>query len=85
MGNHDLNYGCCVFLYRRALEMVCAGLLLPGGPGLRDPCEREKVDALAPLTPQQREDLTFSAQVRSYFLTFSLEFIHLIPVQLQRN
>lgn len=39
--------------------------LLPGsdGPGLQDPCEKGPQDALEPMTPQQREDLTASAQV----------------------
>ena len=34
-----------------------------GAPGILDPCEREKIDASSNLTSQQREDLTFSAQV----------------------
>lgn len=34
------------------------------GPGLMDPCEKNIVDALSYLTPQQREDITASAQVR---------------------
>ncbi|XP_077556462.1 zinc-finger protein 72D [Haemaphysalis longicornis] len=47
---------------RRVLEAVAGGLLLPGSPGLLDPCEREPVDALAGLTDQAREDITASAQ-----------------------
>lgn len=34
------------------------------GPGLKDPCEKEDLDAIAFLTPQQCEDITQSAQVR---------------------
>lgn len=33
------------------------------GPGIKDPCEKETVDATANLTVQQREDITQSAQV----------------------
>ncbi|EEC11185.1 zinc finger protein, putative [Ixodes scapularis] len=47
---------------RRVLEAVAGGILLPGDPGLVDPCEREPVDALAGLTDQAREDITASAQ-----------------------
>uniref|UniRef100_A0A1B6J255 DZF domain-containing protein n=1 Tax=Homalodisca liturata TaxID=320908 RepID=A0A1B6J255_9HEMI len=47
---------------RRILEALSSGVLLPHGPGLLDPCEKEPVDASAGLTPQQREDLTASAQ-----------------------
>ncbi|KAL1429898.1 hypothetical protein MTO96_015400 [Rhipicephalus appendiculatus] len=47
---------------RRVLEAVAGGILLPGSPGLLDPCEREPVDALAGLTDQAREDITASAQ-----------------------
>ena len=36
---------------------------LTGGPGLCDPCEKETVDSIAGMTPQEREDLTASAQV----------------------
>lgn len=32
------------------------------GPGFKDPCEKEDVDALSVLTLQQREDITQSAQ-----------------------
>ncbi|XP_032514501.1 zinc finger RNA-binding protein isoform X3 [Danaus plexippus] len=47
---------------RRVLEAVAGGLLLEHGPGLRDPCEKDLVDALGNLPPQKREDLTASAQ-----------------------
>ncbi|XP_065169843.1 zinc finger RNA-binding protein isoform X2 [Atheta coriaria] len=47
---------------RRVMEAVAGGLLLPGGPGLGDPCEKDSPDAATALTAQQREDLTCSAQ-----------------------
>lgn len=50
---------------RRFLEAIASGALLPGATGIHlvDPCEKDPVDALAPLTLQQREDITSSAQV----------------------
>uniref|UniRef100_A0A8C6WQS3 Zinc finger RNA-binding protein n=1 Tax=Neogobius melanostomus TaxID=47308 RepID=A0A8C6WQS3_9GOBI len=48
---------------RRVLECVSSGILLPGGPGLLDPCEKNPMDTLTPLGEQQREDITSSAQV----------------------
>lgn len=50
---------------RRFFEAVSSGALLPGivGVHLIDPCEKDPVDALAPLTLQQRESITVSAQV----------------------
>ncbi|XP_070543118.1 zinc finger RNA-binding protein-like isoform X2 [Ptychodera flava] len=47
---------------RRVFEAIASGILLPGGPGLFDPCEKEPTDATSHLTPQQREDITASAQ-----------------------
>ncbi|XP_011350172.2 zinc finger RNA-binding protein isoform X2 [Ooceraea biroi] len=47
---------------RRLLECVAGGILLPGSPGLSDPCEKEPVDAIGNMTSQQREDITASAQ-----------------------
>ena len=38
--------------------------LCKDGPGIKDPCEKETVDATENLTVQQREDITQSAQVR---------------------
>lgn len=52
---------------RRVLEAVSSGVILQNGPGILDPCEKEPVDAAANLTPQQREDITASAQVRKLF------------------
>jgi len=47
---------------RRVFEALASGLLLPGSPGLLDPCEKDPMDAASPLTPQEREDITASAQ-----------------------
>ncbi|KAM3825368.1 spermatid perinuclear RNA-binding protein isoform 3-T4 [Vipera latastei] len=47
---------------RRVLECLASGILLPGGPGVHDPCEREPTDALFSLTVPQREAITHSAQ-----------------------
>ncbi|CAL8357097.1 unnamed protein product [Boreogadus saida] len=48
--------------FRRVLECIASGILLEGGPGIKDPCERESTDAIGHLEPQQREELTASAQ-----------------------
>ncbi|XP_043916281.1 interleukin enhancer-binding factor 3-like [Protopterus annectens] len=48
--------------FRRVLECLASGILLPDGPGLYDPCERDCVDAVGHLDRQQREDITRSAQ-----------------------
>ncbi|XP_066138909.1 zinc finger RNA-binding protein isoform X5 [Euwallacea fornicatus] len=55
---------------RRVMEAVAGGLLLPGGPGLADPCEKEAPDASGALTAQQREDLTCSAQYALRLIAF---------------
>ncbi|XP_060523725.1 zinc finger RNA-binding protein isoform X2 [Cylas formicarius] len=55
---------------RRVMEAVASGLLLPGGPGLGDPCEKDSPDAAAALTAQQREDLTCSAQYALRLIAF---------------
>ncbi|CAG2110647.1 unnamed protein product [Medioppia subpectinata] len=47
---------------RHTFEAISSGILLPGGTGLVDPCEKEPTDALAALTRQEREDITSSAQ-----------------------
>lgn len=49
--------------FRHVLEAIASGLLLPGGAGLLDPCEKEPTDALNYLSRQEREDITASAQV----------------------
>ncbi|XP_033829324.1 zinc finger RNA-binding protein isoform X1 [Periophthalmus magnuspinnatus] len=55
---------------RRVLECISSGILLAGGPGLLDPCEKNPVDTLAPLGEQQREDITSSAQFALRLLAF---------------
>jgi zinc finger RNA-binding protein len=55
---------------RRVIETLASGVLLPGGCGLMDPCERDKHDAAATLTDQDREDLTASAQHALRLITF---------------
>uniref|UniRef100_A0A8C5M3B3 Interleukin enhancer binding factor 3 n=1 Tax=Leptobrachium leishanense TaxID=445787 RepID=A0A8C5M3B3_9ANUR len=47
---------------RRVLECLSSGILMPDGPGLYDPCEKEATDALGHLEKQQREDISQSAQ-----------------------
>ena len=46
----------------RVFSVVAGGLLLPGGEGLLDPCERDGIDAVHQLSEQEREDITTSAQ-----------------------
>jgi zinc finger RNA-binding protein len=48
---------------RIVLEVISSGLLLPMGPGLLDPCEKESYDAISGLSNQAREDITAFAQV----------------------
>nr|XP_057927374.1 zinc finger RNA-binding protein [Doryrhamphus excisus] len=55
---------------RRVFECISSGILLSGGPGLMDPCEKNAVDTLAPVGEQQREDITLSAQFALRLLAF---------------
>ncbi|XP_073321777.1 zinc finger RNA-binding protein [Pagrus major] len=55
---------------RRVFESISSGILLPGGPGLVDPCEKKPVDTLTPMGEQQREDITSSAQFALRLLAF---------------
>ncbi|XP_036898439.1 zinc finger RNA-binding protein 2 isoform X3 [Sturnira hondurensis] len=55
---------------RRVLECVASGMLLTDGPGLQDPCERDQTDVLMPMTLQEREDITASAQHALRMLAF---------------
>ncbi|XP_042261529.1 zinc finger RNA-binding protein isoform X1 [Thunnus maccoyii] len=55
---------------RRVFECISSGILLPGGPGLVDPCEKNPVDTLTPMGEQQREDITSSAQFALRLLAF---------------
>ncbi|XP_013870077.1 spermatid perinuclear RNA-binding protein isoform X1 [Austrofundulus limnaeus] len=47
---------------RRVMECIASGVLLPGGPGVHDPCEREPRDVLSDLSAQQADAITHSAQ-----------------------
>ncbi|KAK1884060.1 Spermatid perinuclear RNA-binding protein [Dissostichus eleginoides] len=47
---------------RRVMECVASGILLPGGPGLHDPCEKEPTNTLTNMTDQQAEAITYRAQ-----------------------
>ncbi|KAG9353737.1 hypothetical protein JZ751_011859 [Albula glossodonta] len=55
---------------RRVFECISSGILLPGGPGLVDPCEKNSTDTLAGMNEQQREDITSSAQFALRLLAF---------------
>ncbi|XP_033476176.1 zinc finger RNA-binding protein [Epinephelus lanceolatus] len=55
---------------RRVFECISSGILLPGGPGLVDPCEKKPVDTLTSMGEQQREDITSSAQFALRLLAF---------------
>ncbi|XP_037326558.2 zinc finger RNA-binding protein isoform X4 [Pungitius pungitius] len=55
---------------RRVLECISTGILLPEGPGLMDPCEKETTDALGSMMLQAREDVTASAQHALRLLAF---------------
>lgn len=47
---------------RRVVECLASGILLPDGPGLYDPCEKEATDVLNTLSLQDKENITASAQ-----------------------
>uniref|UniRef100_A0A6Q2Z780 Zinc finger RNA-binding protein n=1 Tax=Esox lucius TaxID=8010 RepID=A0A6Q2Z780_ESOLU len=55
---------------RRVFECISSGILLPGGPGLADPCEKNPTDTLTAMVEQQREDITSSAQFALRLLAF---------------
>ncbi|XP_032372805.1 zinc finger RNA-binding protein isoform X2 [Etheostoma spectabile] len=55
---------------RRVFECISSGILLPGGPGLVDPCEKKLVDTLTAMGEQQREEITSSAQFALRLLAF---------------
>ncbi|XP_057287092.1 zinc finger RNA-binding protein isoform X3 [Pezoporus wallicus] len=55
---------------RRVFECISSGIILKGGPGLLDPCEKDPFDTLAIMTDQQREDITSSAQFALRLLAF---------------
>ncbi|XP_043107082.1 spermatid perinuclear RNA-binding protein isoform X6 [Puntigrus tetrazona] len=47
---------------RRVMECLASGILLPGGPGLHDPCEKEPTNTLSAMTDEEAEAITFNAQ-----------------------
>ncbi|XP_041912452.1 zinc finger RNA-binding protein isoform X1 [Alosa sapidissima] len=55
---------------RRVLECIATGILMPDGPGLLDPCEKDQTDALDGMSKQAREDITASAQHALRLLAF---------------
>ncbi|KAM4607838.1 zinc finger RNA-binding protein isoform 2-T2 [Polymixia lowei] len=55
---------------RRVFECISSGILLLGGPGLVDPCEKNPTDTLTAMGEQQREDITSSAQFALRLLAF---------------
>lgn len=55
---------------RRVFEAVASGVILPTGPGLLDPCEKNPTDAAAKLANQEREDITASAQHALRLISF---------------
>lgn len=63
---YPISPGDCL---RRIMEALASGFLI-NGPGLLDPCEKEARDAIQDLSKQQREDLTFSAQLFLRYIAF---------------
>jgi len=57
---------------RRVISTLAGGVLLPGGLGIKDPCEKDNTDAFASLSLQDREDLTASAQHALRLLSFGV-------------
>lgn len=55
---------------RRVFEAIASGLLLPGTPGIMDPCEKDPIDAAGQLTSQEREEITASAQTALRMIAF---------------
>uniref|UniRef100_A0A673NFA2 Spermatid perinuclear RNA-binding protein n=1 Tax=Sinocyclocheilus rhinocerous TaxID=307959 RepID=A0A673NFA2_9TELE len=47
---------------RRVMECLASGILLPGGPGLHDPCEKELTNTLSAMTDEEAEAITYNAQ-----------------------
>jgi len=46
----------------RVLEVIASGLILPEGPGIKDPCEREDLDVFDHLSLQDKESITKQCQ-----------------------
>ncbi|XP_061672254.1 spermatid perinuclear RNA-binding protein-like isoform X3 [Syngnathoides biaculeatus] len=55
---------------RRVMECIASGILLPGGPGIWDPCEKEPTDILLNLKIQEADAMTRSAQHALRLLAF---------------
>uniref|UniRef100_A0A672KQV4 Spermatid perinuclear RNA-binding protein n=1 Tax=Sinocyclocheilus grahami TaxID=75366 RepID=A0A672KQV4_SINGR len=47
---------------RRVMECLASGILLPGGPGLHDPCEKELTNTLSAMTDEEAEAITYNTQ-----------------------
>ncbi|GMT00920.1 hypothetical protein PENTCL1PPCAC_23094 [Pristionchus entomophagus] len=47
---------------RRFFEAIATGILFESGPGVSDPCERDAGNVLSVLSPQDKENITSSAQ-----------------------
>ncbi|KAK6315633.1 hypothetical protein J4Q44_G00131570 [Coregonus suidteri] len=56
---------------RRVMECLASGILLPGGPGLHDPCEKELTNTLTAMTDEEAEAITYSAQHALRLMAFS--------------
>ncbi|CAB1321715.1 unnamed protein product, partial [Coregonus sp. 'balchen'] len=55
---------------RRVMECIASGILLPDGPGVHDPCEKEPTYTLTVITGQQAEAITHNAQHALRLLAF---------------
>ncbi|KAM9465222.1 spermatid perinuclear RNA-binding protein-like isoform 3-T3 [Salvelinus alpinus] len=55
---------------RRVMECIASGILLPDGPGVHDPCEKEPTDTLSVITGQQAQAITLNAQHALRLLAF---------------
>jgi len=62
--------------FRRIFECLASGILLPGSPGVHDPCEKEPTDASGNLGEQEKEDITAFAQNALRLMAFRQ--IHLV-------
>ncbi|XP_062874383.1 spermatid perinuclear RNA-binding protein-like [Trichomycterus rosablanca] len=67
---------------RRVLGCIASGILLPGGPGLYDPCEKEQVDTLSAMLIEEAELLTHTAQHALRLLAFGqvYKFLQMDPL-----
>jgi len=71
-GTHNLKGEA----FRRIFECLASGILLPGSPGVHDPCEKEPTDASGNLGEQEKEDITAFAQNALRLMAFRQ--IHLV-------